>query len=337
VTQNLYIAGIGTHLPDRLTLDEADRTGLCRRSRVWNTGIKSVCVSEKESAPEMAAAAARLALEASGLDGSQIALVLHASAYYQGHDMWTPASYVQRVAVGNRCPAMEIGQMSNGAMAALDLSRGYLTAAPGRTAALISTGDRFVLPGFDRWLSDPGTICGDGGTAVVVSTETGWARISGLASVSDPELEWGGRGDAPFAAAPLPRRPIDLSAGSADLVRRMGLETMLGRIEAGQREAFEGAVQEAGVRFADLDWFVLPNLGRTRMRAQFFNPFGISPERSTWSWGRQVGHLGAGDQIAGLHHLARSGQLQPGQRCLLAGVGAGFSWTAAVVEILRVP
>jgi 3-oxoacyl-[acyl-carrier-protein] synthase III len=338
VTQDLYISGIGTYLPPRVTMEEADRAGLCKRNLVWNTGIVSVCVANEESAPEMAVLAARTALVRSGCDPQQIGLVLHASAYFQGHDVWAPASYIQHHAVGNRSPAMEIKQLSNGGMAALDLARCYLAARPERTAALITTADRFALPGFDRWHSDPGTICGDGGTAMVVSTTGGWARVTGVASASDPGLERGGRGDDAFSPAPLAARsPIDLHGSSATLVREIGLEAVLQRIEAGQREAFERACAEAGVKFSEIDWFVLPNFGRTRMKAQFFSPFDIKPERTTWSWGREVGHLGAGDQAAGLHQLIAGQHLEPGQTCMLAGVGFGFSWTAVLIEMLASP
>jgi 3-oxoacyl-[acyl-carrier-protein] synthase-3 len=224
--------------------------------------------------------------------------------------------------------------MSNGGMAALELAAGYLRAHD-RPTALVTTADRFCLPGFDRWRSDPSTICGDGGTAVVVSTHTGFAELRGLATVSDSGLEHGSRSER-FSDAPLAAQaPIDLNSDA--LVRELGVEALLNRIEAGQREAFDRACAQADVKLSDIDWYVLPNLGRTRMRAQYFDPFGIDPQRSTWSWGRRVGHLGAGDQFAGLAHLISEGALEPGQTCLLAGVGAGFTWTAGVLEIIAKP
>src|SRR5262249_30197864 len=202
---------------------------------------------------------------------------------------------------------------------------GYLIAAD-RPTALITTADRFCLPGFDRWRSDPSTICGDGATAVVLSTRAGFAELRGLVTVSDSGLERGGRGDRGFSDAPLAAgRPIDMTPNSDSLVRELGLETLLNRIEAGQREAVVRACAQAGVKLSDVDWYVLPNMGRTRMRAQYFDPFGIDPQRSTWPWGRQVGHLGAGDQFGGLAHLVSAGTLEPGQTCVLAGIGAGFT------------
>jgi 3-oxoacyl-[acyl-carrier-protein] synthase III len=98
-----------------------------------------------------------------------------------------------------------------------------------------------------------------------------------------------------------------------------------------------GALDALGLAVPDIDHFVLPHLGARRMSAAFFTPFGIDPERSTWPWSRTVGHLGAGDQFAGLAWLAETGRLAAGELCLLAGVGAGFSWSCAVIEILEPP
>ncbi|XVQ14185.1 ketoacyl-ACP synthase III family protein [Spirillospora sp. CA-255316] len=335
---DLHVAAAASRLPERMTLEEADRAGLCDAKALWRTDIAAVRVSRTEPAPDMAAAAARTAVRRAGCRPDDIDLLLHAGTYYQGHDMWPAASYVQRAGVGNRCPAVEVGQMSNGGMAAMDLAAGYLMADPARAHALVTTGDRFCPPGYDRWRSDPGTVCGDGGTAAVLSRGPGFARIRSLVTVSDPELERMARGDDPPGDAPFSvRRTVDLEAGRKALVADVGLDEVLGRIDAGQRETFERALSEADTKLAEIDWFVLPSLGLGRLRAHFLDPFGIDPERTTWSLGREIGHLGAGDQIALLGLLADSGALRPGQRCLLAGVGQGFSWSAAVVDMLRAP
>jgi 3-oxoacyl-[acyl-carrier-protein] synthase-3 len=317
-------------------MDAAERDGLCDRRLIWRTEITSACVAETESAPEMAALAARPALRQAGCEPADIDLVLHAGTYYQGHDLWPPASYVQREVLGNRCPAIDIRQMSNGGMAAMELAASYLIAGQARRNALITTGDRFCLPGFDRWRSDPGTICGDGGTAAVLSTVSGFARLHSLVTVTDSGLEKMSRGLDAFGVAPFSvRKPIDLDAHRADFLAEVGLDFVMECIDAGQREAVDRALSEGDVKLSDIDWFVLPGLGRPRVKAHFLDPFGIDLERTTWPWARQIGHLGAGDQIAGLRHLADAGLLTPGRRCLLLGVGAGFSWSAAVLEVIH--
>lgn len=335
---DLYIAGTGRRLPPATTLAEAEAAGLCRRRAWWRSEVESVRVSPGESGPEMAARAAGAALAQAGSAPAGIDLLLHATTFYQGHDMWAPASYVQRVALGNTCPAIEVRQMSNGGMAALHLAAGCLAGGTDRSEALITTGDRFCPPGFDRWRSDAGTAYGDGGTALVLSRRGGFARVLALATHADPGLEGMHRGNDPFGDAPFAvRRPVDLEPPRRDFVAATGLDNVLGRIDEGQRTVLKRCLTDAGVTLADLDRFVLPHLGRPRLEAHFLGPLGIDVERTTWSWGRRVGHLGAGDQFAGFGHLVDTGALAPGQLCLLAGVGAGFTWSCAVVEMLHRP
>ena len=75
-------------------------------------------------------------------------------------------------------------------------------------------------------------------------------------------------------------------------------------------------------------------MGAARLARTYYEPLGIAADRTAWDRAREVGHLGAGDPFCGLHHLLRTGRARPGDAGLLLGVGAGFSWGAAVVEVL---
>ncbi|MFC1402693.1 MULTISPECIES: ketoacyl-ACP synthase III family protein [Streptacidiphilus] len=329
---SLYIAAAASRLPGRVRVADAVAQGLCDARLARSTDLVEVSVAEGEPPAEMAARAARAALRASGHDPGEIDLLLHADVYYQGQDLWAPASYVQRVALGNRCPAVEVRQMSNGGMASIELAAGYL-AGTGGTAALLTTGDWFGAPGFDRWNSDPGTVYADGGTALVLSRHTGVAAVRSLATVSDADLEGMHRGDDPFGAAPFSHRPrVDLEAHKRDFLAANGLSHSVDRISAGQDEALKRALADADCALADIDWFVLPHFGLRRLTGAYLRRWGVGPQATTWPWARTVGHLGAGDQYAGLAHLLESGRARPGRLALLAGVGAGFTWSFAVIE-----
>ncbi|WP_338785105.1 ketoacyl-ACP synthase III family protein [Streptomyces sp. DG1A-41] len=334
---DVYVSGVGLHLARRMPVGEVVEWGIADARTVRRSGMRSVCVGER-SGPEMAVLAARAALRVSGSDPSGIGVVLHAGTWFQGHDLWAPASYVQREAVGNTCLSLEVGQLSNGGMAAMELAVAWLRSGTGPPSALITTGDRFCLPGFDRWHTDPGTVCGDGGTALVLSRAGGFARLRSLVTVSDPALEEMGRDGDGFAPAPLSARaPISVAASRERLVKKVGLTRLLEMLQSGQRAAFDRALDEAGTKAADVAWFVLPNLGRPKMDAQFFQVLHIDPERTTWHWGSGVGHLGAGDPFAGLARLAGTGALRPGQFCALISAGGGFAWSVAVLEVVGEP
>ncbi|MEU7742772.1 ketoacyl-ACP synthase III family protein [Nonomuraea sp. NPDC049158] len=336
--ESLYVAAVASWLPPPMPVEEALARGLCDPVVAARTRAVSVTVAGEESPPEMAARAGRLAVARAGAAGRSVSLVLHARVYDQGHHLWNPASYVERAVLGNGSAAMEIGQSSNGGMAALDLAAAYLVADPARAAVLITAADTWRLPGVDRWRSDRGTVYGDGAAALVLSREAGFARLRSLALVADSSLEGMHRTGPADGPAPMyPGRTVDLDLCKRSFMARAGRSGTVARAAAGQRAAVEGALTGAGLKLDDIDWFVLPHMGHRRMVVGFAEPLGVDLERTTWPWSRSVGHLGAGDQFAGLAHLADTGRLRPGLRCLLLGVGSGFSWSAAVVEVLSEP
>lgn len=336
--EDVYIRGTSTRLPSRIPIADAVASGACPPATATQTGMESVAYSPDESAAEMAAAAARTALRRAGTDGVDVDLLLHADTYHQGQDLWPVASYIQRETLGNTCQAVEIRQMSNGGLAALDLATAYLTAGHGHSDALITTADRFCAPGIDRWTTDPGTPYADGATALVLSRRGGHARLVSLALHADPELEPLHRGDDPFTTAPFGHRmPVDFEAAKRAFVGRAGISYAITRAHGGQQTVIKQALADAGSELAEADWVVLPHFGRRRLTSIYYKPFGIDPARTTWEYSRTVGHLGAGDQFAGLDHLTVSGRARPGDRVVLVSVGAGYSWGCAVLDILEQP
>lgn len=333
---DIHVQACVSRLPAVLPAEEAVARGLVDPVTIRRAQITGVTVGD-EAPADMAGQAARDVLERGGCASADISLILHAAAYYQGHDMWSAASYVQRVAVGNACPAIEVRQSSNGGMAALELAAAHLTATGG-TRALLTTADRFCPPGIDRWRSDPGTVLADGATALVLARGDGFARLRSLVSVSEPVLERMHRGDDPPSTAPLAARcPIDLDVTTKAFLHGPDGGRSVKLMAERQRESIELAIGEAGVALGDINRFVLPHFGRRRLDANFLRRFGIDHERTLWSWSRGIGHLGAGDQFAGLARLADLELLQPGDRCLLLGVGGGFTWSAAVLEMTANP
>jgi len=335
---DIFIRATGVRLPSFLTVADAVAAGDCPPGLAAGVDTVSVACSPDESPAELAVSAARSALERAGSGPQDVSLILHAATYHQGHEMWAVASYLQRETLRNSCPAIEIRQMSNGGMAALELATAYLT-SPGRHGdALLTTGDRFCLPGIDRWRADPGTPFADGGTALVLSRRGGIARLRSLAVLADPELEELHRGDVPFSAAPFSEgQPLDFEGPARAFVKKYGMGFTVTRANAGQQTVVKQALTDADMDLAEADFVLLPHFGKRRLQSIFYRPFGIDPKRTTWDWSRTVGHLGAGDQFAGLDWLLVSGRARAGDRVVMMGVGAGYSWGCAVVEILRPP
>lgn len=352
---DLYLAGIATWLPPRVPVEEFVRRGACDSETAARSEMISVAVDENDHVPaEMAVRAARLALRRAGCAPGDIALVLHAYLYDQGNELWSPAAYVQRRSVSGTAPAIGIQQVSNGGLAALDVASAYLragsagpaggvgsagAAGSAGSAALITTADRFAAPGYDRWYSDPGTVYADGGTAVVLSRLGGFARVLAVALVSGPELEGMHRAGPAYGVGlqSSHRHPVDLGAHKRKFVDEAGLSGTMAAIAAGQREALEAALSAADTKLEEIDWFLLPHFGLRRLTSNYLRHLGVEAERTSWSFGRTVGHLGAGDHIAALEYLVTTGRIRAGQRCALLAVGAGFTWSCAVLHILSEP
>lgn len=332
--EDVFVRGNGVRLPATLTVADAISSGECEPKLVARTDVVSVAVSPDESAAEMAVAAARTALEHAGSGSDDVELILHATTYHQGQDLWPVGSYIQRETVRNSCLALEIRQMSNGGLAALDLAVAYLAARPGKDA-LLTTADRFCLPGIDRWRTDPGTPYGDGASAIVLSRRGGYAKLLSLAINADSDLEPLHRGDVPMGLAPFSHRmPVDFEDAKQAFSRQYGLSYGINKANAGQAAAVEEALADADMKIGDADWVILPHFGRRRLDVNYLRPYDIEPERTTWEWSRTVGHLGAGDQFASLGHLVDEGLARPGQRIVMFGVGAGYSWGCAVLEMV---
>jgi 3-oxoacyl-[acyl-carrier-protein] synthase III len=328
---SLFIAGMGTFLPPAVDVGQAVAEGRYPPEEAAETELQSVLVAGREAPPEMAVQAAREALERSGVPPEAICLCLHASICFQGLEFYPVASYIHHAAVGpSSALALEVKALSNGGLCALEVAASYLAADRSRTAALLTTADKFCLPWIDRWRSDTGMVMADGAAALVLSRRGGVARVLSVATVGDSSLEGLHRGEDAFTEAPL---PIDVHRRKRAYLAQVGLDHMLRRFRSGLRASVDRALSDARTDLRELARFVLPNVGRILLQREYFEALEIPEARTTWSWGRRIGHLGAGDQIAGLAHLIDSGAVSPGDRCLLMGVGAGFSWTCAVIEI----
>ncbi len=340
---HLYVAGLGTWLPEAVPVTEAVAAGQYDAARSAARDYASICVAEASSTsdtapPDMARAAARAALAQSRADERDVSLLLHCSLWYQGLDIWPTASYVAAGSVGRSVPAFDVQQRCNGALGAIELAGGYLTAGVGSgTSAVITTGDRFAPPEVDRWNMHDYNVYGDGGTSMVLSARDGFARILSTVTVADNSLEASARGGAPLGTSPVSGEPIDLvtrAAQHATAGDAKQTELRTGRVI---NQARNQALAESKTALRDISRIVIGATGRFDGGYHFHHLLTVGESVTTWEYGRTTGHVGAGDWNAGLAWLLRTEAVAPGDKVMLFGGGAGYSCTAAVLEIIRSP
>ncbi|SEK59134.1 ketoacyl-ACP synthase III family protein [Streptacidiphilus jiangxiensis] len=340
--ENIYVAGLGAYLPEQVqTADEAVALGLYDADERVGNGIHAVRVAnDEEAAPVMAAAAARTAVARSGHDAQDFGLVVHACIGHQGQEFWTPAHYVQQETVGGRGSAVEIHPGSNGGLAGVELAASYLTARPAETAALITVADAFKTPYFDRWASDNQQVYGDGAGALVLSKRGGFLRLVSTASLTDATLEPIYRGvtgwtEAPFADG----KPVDLRSRKRDylLLHEDAYEATINQMTVNAGQVLQEALDEADMKLADAQHFVHANIAESIATYSFYMTLGVDRATTTYDWGQNIGHCGGADQLLGLNHLAEAGRLKAGDKIVTMGVGVGFTWTVAVLEVESAP
>ncbi|MDT0471404.1 ketoacyl-ACP synthase III family protein [Streptomyces sp. DSM 41014] len=319
--------------------DDAVAEGRYDADEAAADGFLSISVADDGPAVELAVRAGGLVMDRATAGADDIRLVVHSSCNHQGLDHFAPASYVQGRTVGGSAAAVEVKQYSNGGLAAVEIAAAYLANHPEPAAALLTTSDVFALPGFDRYRSDKGVVFGDGGTGLVLSRTGGVARLLSTAVISDGTYGAVYLGNSPFAQESSADEPVDLRSRRDDYLAENGelLLEIVQSLTERQRESVTVALADAGLDAADIDRWVLTNVGRTLDDVPFRETFGITDEKTTWEWGRRVGHIGAADQIAGLTHLLETGEAAPGDRIALCGIGMGFTYACAVVEIIERP
>ncbi|KAB2346963.1 ketoacyl-ACP synthase III family protein [Actinomadura rudentiformis] len=336
---DMYLAGIGVYVPEQVSTDQAVERGWYDPADQEASGMLAVTVADETPAPDMAINAARQAIEMSGLEVDDFAGLFHSNVHYQGPDGWSAHHYVLRKTLDTPVPAMELRQGCNGMLAGIQLGTCYLRAVPDRTALLLTSGDNFSTPAVDRWRSSKRFILGDGGAAVVVAKHGGFARIVAAASQSNPEMEELHRGGETLF-------PPGITLGQKmDLETRMeywrkqwasGVTPPMGHMGDLVRGAVDTALNDAGMSLSDITRVAHVHFAAEALREMYMDPLGIDEgKHGTWEFARRMGHAGAVDAVAGLHHLWTSGQVGEGDHVLLLGATPGMEAGCAIVEILQ--
>jgi 3-oxoacyl-[acyl-carrier-protein] synthase-3/clorobiocin biosynthesis protein CloN2 len=96
-------------------------------------------------------------------------------------------------------------------------------------------------------------------------------------------------------------------------------------------------LSEAGIKAADVTRVACMNTSKEIAEQICEVELDLPSWRSTWEFGRTIGHCGASDQTLALDRLAGAGELNPGDHLLMLAYGPGVTISGAVVEILEPP
>ncbi|MBZ4323659.1 ketoacyl-ACP synthase III family protein [Streptomyces huiliensis] len=335
---NIYLAGVGTCLPDSVTTEEAVAKGWYDADERERSGMEAVITGGDMPAPDMAVNAARVALERSGHTPDDFGALFHSDTHHQGPDGWSAPHYVLRNTLDRPVMALEVRQGCLGMLASLELAAHRLTTPGTPDAVLLTTGDNFSTPMVDRWTASKLFILADGGAAAVVSRRDGFAKVLAIGSVSNSSMEELHRGgEVMFPPGITIGRSLNFEERSQYWRDQWakGITPPMGHFGESVAEVAERTLAEAGLTMDDISRVCHVGFARGPLEDIFLEPLGIGLDRSVWEIARRVGHTGAADIFVALERLHTSGQVGAGDRVLLIGAATGMEAGCAVVEIVR--
>ena len=320
------IAGTGSALPRR-RVTNAELAETVDTSDEWiveRTGIRARHIAaDDETTATLATDAARKALEAAGMEPSEIGLIVLATAT---PDQTFPASATKvQAALGiNDCVAFDVQAVCSGFLYALSVAESMMRGG-GPKAALIIGSETFsrILDWEDRATC---VLFGDGAGAVVLRAET---------SAADPaDQEARGVLSARLHADGRHNELLYVDGGPSTT-------GTVGKVRMKGREVFRHAVvnlatvlgevlTEVGLAPDDIDWLV-PHQANARILDATARKLGLPAERVVVTVDEHANTSAASVPLA-LDAAVRDGRIQRGQLLVLEAMGGGFTWGAAVVR-----
>jgi 3-oxoacyl-[acyl-carrier-protein] synthase-3 len=316
------IAGTGSHLPgEPVTNDDLVRRGI-DTSDEWvtvRTGIRARhFAAPGTNSSDLALIAARQAIEAAGCSSADIDLIIVATST---PDFIFPstATLVQAgLGIRNNCAAFDVQAVCCGFVYALATAEKFIRSGSHRRALVIGA-EVFsrILDWTDRSTC---VLFGDGAGAVVLeaSDEPGVRAMALHADGSHHPDLW---------------VPGNVAGGQVmgDPFLRMNGQTVFKFAVKALDEVMREVIDLAGVPQESIDWFV-PHQANIRIIQSSAKHLGLPMEKVVTTVGIH-GNTSAASIPLALDCAVRDGRIRPGQRIVLEGIGGGFAWGAALIDV----
>jgi 3-oxoacyl-[acyl-carrier-protein] synthase-3 len=318
------IAGVGGYLPERVLTND-DLARMVDTSDEWiveRTGIKRRhLAADGETTADMAERAARGALAQAGIDGSEVDLIVLATAT-PDRTFPATATIVQARIGATRGAAYDIHAVCSGFLYALAAADNALVRGQAKTALVIGAET------FSRILdwSDRSTcvLFGDGAGAVVLRGEAsnGEARPRG---VMETYLRSDGRyGDLLY---------VDGGPATTKTVGHLKMQgsQVFRHAVANLAEAVDSVLERAGVKAEEIDWLV-PHQANKRILDAVAKKLGLDPSKVV-STIADHGNTSAASVPLALDAAMKDGRIKRGDLVLMEAMGGGLTWGAGLVRI----
>ena len=324
---SVSIVGTGSYLPERI-LTNADLEKLVDTSDEWiltRTGIRERHLArDDEATSDMAAAAARRALEAAGVAASAVDLIIVGTVT---PDMAFPstACFVQELIGAKNAFCFDLEAACSGFLYGVEVARQFLGSGTIRTALVIGAEKLSCVTDWE----DRGTcvLFGDGAGAAVLRAGSGGRGIISTVVGSDGALT-----DLLNIPGGGSRCPASLES----LENRKHYMKMTGN------EVFKHAVRcmcNAGVKVLEQSGLtiddvacVIPHQANMRIIKAIANRLGHHCQDKFYMNLERVGNMSGASVPVALDEVVRAGRIKNGDIVMFIVFGGGFTWGASVME-----
>jgi 3-oxoacyl-[acyl-carrier-protein] synthase-3 len=324
MTPYARITGTGSYLPERRLSNQDLVDHLAARgietSNDWiveRTGIRARhFAADGEFASDMAAHACRRAMQAAGVEPTDIDLIIVATST---PDMVFPstAAILQHKLGISGCPVFDVQAVCSGFVYALTVANALIQNGSARKALVVGA-EVFsrILDFNDR------TTCvlfGDGAGAVVLET-------SESPGILASDLHADGQHVGILCV------PGHVNGGqiSGDPTLKMDGQAVFKLAVGVLEQAARAVLLKAGKTEADIDWLI-PHQANIRIMQSTARKLKLSMDKVVVTVD-QHGNTSAASIPLALDCAVRDGRIQPGQTLMLEGVGGGFTWGAVLLN-----
>jgi 3-oxoacyl-[acyl-carrier-protein] synthase III len=324
MTRHAAIIGTGSYLPETIMTNH-DFERIVETSDEWivsRTGISSRhVVSEGETTSDLAARAARIAMDRAGVTADDIDMLFVGTT---SPDYVMPSTACGTQAkLGLKCPAVDLMAACSSWIYGLQCAAGLIES--GRANTVLVVGAEALTRLLDFTDRSTCVLFGDGAGAVVL-------QASEEAGVESVVLGADGTGGeqliVPAGGAAYPVTPEALEAHD-QFVKMNGSEVFKFAVRVIPRATKE-ALALSGHDLSELRWLV-PHQANQRIIATIEERLGLDDEHVYMNLAT-TGNTSAASIPLALDDLYTSGRLAPGDLLALVGFGAGLTWGAAVVR-----
>ncbi len=313
--KSFHILATGKYIPEKVLTND-DLSKIVQTSDDWivsRTGIRRRHILEGKTNGQMAAAAAKVALDNSGIDPNDLCCLIVATFSI---DTFSPAVACEVHGIldlPEHVLAFDVNDACPGFLMALHVARGLVAQYPGKKALVVAS--EFCSDFIDWTDRSTCVLFGDGAAAVVLSLE------------GDSPIYFTGGTKMNLDAITIHSNPR--AGEDFHKIRMRGKEVFRFAVWAMQR-LIEDLLDQSGLSKDDIDHFVC-HQANFRIIKHVYEKMDLDPSKFFLNMD-EYGNTSAASTAIALAELNESGKLKRGDKVLMAAFGAGLVWEGILFE-----